>query len=55
MADITKCSSKHCPYKLKCWRYRAPSSLWQSYVDFAAGRIKGDGKCDAFWPIRNKA
>lgn len=52
--DITKCSSQICPYRSKCWRYRAPSGMWQSRADFSKNHINKDGKCDAFWPIRKR-
>jgi len=46
MSDITMCSGNGCDLKLKCHRYTANSSVWQSF--FSNPPIKDD-KCDMFW------
>lgn len=45
MADISKCTGEGCPIKEKCYRYTAPTSIWQSYLD-----IKYEENCDYYWP-----
>ena len=45
MADISKCVGSNCPVRNNCYRYTAPASSYQSYVDFQYV----DGNCDYFW------
>lgn len=54
MPDITKCSSKNCPYNSRCWRYISPPDKFQSYADFSTGSINKNGKCSAFWPVQKR-
>lgn len=43
MVDISKCSGEGCDKKETCWRYLAPSSSWQSFMN-------PDPKdCDHYW------
>lgn len=46
MSDISKCFGEGCPLKEKCWRYLAPASFMQSYIN---PERKEDGSCDSFW------
>jgi hypothetical protein len=46
MSDITMCSGDGCDLKLKCHRYTANSSGWQSF--FSVPPIK-DAKCEMYW------
>ena len=50
MADITKCKGTNCPMAIKCYRYTAKESSWQSYfleVPFVI--IDNKLKCDMYW------
>lgn len=47
MADIAKCNDIHCPSKDKCYRFTAPSGMWQSYGVF--NREEDADNCDMFW------
>jgi hypothetical protein len=49
MADISKCNNKDCKLKNKCWRFLAPSGIYQSYADF---KPDGKGNCDYFWEYK---
>lgn len=51
MSDITKCDSKDCPLKEKCYRYTAPSSEYrQSY--FVTPPYNEETKtCNYLWKI----
>ena len=44
MADISKCSDASCPIRLKCYRFTAKSSTYQSWVNF-----KYQSGCVHFW------
>lgn len=53
MADISKCRGENCKLKLKCYRFLAPSSYWQTYatfdLDFAKELEKNpNSKCEWF-------
>lgn len=51
MADITKCNDIFCPMKESCFRFKAPSSMWQSY--FMESPRKGK-ECDYHMVIFEK-
>ncbi len=46
MTDITKCTGEGCELKETCYRFTAPTGMWQSY--FMNPPIK-DGKCEYQW------
>ena len=48
MADISLCAEERCPVKNKCFRFKAFSSLMQSFV--IPGNITESG-CELFWPL----
>lgn len=50
MTDITKCTGHNCPVKLKCYRFTAPSSEYQSYFSEPPISVEdGKLKCDHYW------
>lgn len=50
MADISKCIDNTCPYRVKCYRYRAVDSPYrQSFAGFR--HDPKTGKCEYFWDI----
>jgi len=52
MADISMCSNKQCPLKLKCYRFTAPANPhWQTYADFEYDEEKG---CEYFWDNKDR-
>lgn len=58
MPDISLCCNCDCPYRDKCYRYRAvPNEFWQSYCLFEPyERIMKPTmdkvlECDYFWEI----
>ena len=58
MPDISMCCNCDCPYRDKCYRYRAvPDKYWQSYILFEPEEETmlpcGDWMlvCDHFWEI----
>lgn len=58
MPDLTMCCNCDCPYRDKCYRYRAvPDEFWQSYCLFEPyERIMKPTmdkvlECDHFWEI----
>ena len=48
MADISKCKGIDCPVKLNCYRYTAPNSYFQSWMEFYKELVK-DTPCAWFW------
>ena len=44
MSDISKCSDASCPIRLKCYRFTAKSSMYQSW-----GNFKYQSGCVHFW------
>jgi hypothetical protein len=46
MTDITKCSGTDCPLNTTCYRYTAPTGMYQSF--FVGVPIK-NGKCEYYW------
>ena len=46
MADISKCTGEGCALKETCYRFTAPSGMYQSF--FFSPPIK-DGECDYYW------
>lgn len=51
MPDIAMCLGGECPVKENCWRYMAPESRWQSYLDTPP--FNEDG-CEYFWDMNEK-
>ena len=50
MADITKCTAKHCKIRDKCYRYIATDGYYQSYANFNKDKeIKDKKDCINFW------
>jgi hypothetical protein len=49
MSDITKCKGTNCLQKDTCYRFLAPSSMWQSY--FTESPIK-NGKCENYREVK---
>ena len=49
MADISKCSNAECPIRLKCYRFIAKSSYYQSWSNF-----KYNSGCLHFWENKHK-
>ena len=45
MADISKCIGKDCPIKEKCYRFTAPTGIWQSWHSYKWTIEEG---CDDF-------
>jgi hypothetical protein len=55
MADITKCTSKDCPLRLKCYRHLAKDAdRYQSWFEVEPKIEEKDGKftCEYFWEMR---
>lgn len=48
MADITMCASLTCPFRQKCYRFKAEASIWQSYFSEPP---YSNGNCKYFWPM----
>jgi hypothetical protein len=46
MTDITKCTGEDCPLKETCYRFIAPSEMYQSF--FMTPHVK-NGKCEYYW------
>lgn len=46
MSDISKCDGKSCDLANLCWRFQAPASRWQSFID---PKERGT-KCAHYWP-----
>jgi hypothetical protein len=46
MTDITKCTGEGCPLKESCYRFTAPTGMYQSF--FVGVPIK-NGKCEYYW------
>lgn len=46
MPDIAKCGGDGCEMRKKCYRFPAPDSYWQTYMETPPVK---DGKCDYFW------
>lgn len=53
MPDITMCCNNDCPFRDKCYRYRAiPAEFWQSYGEFKPFlHDSGLWDCLHFWEI----
>ena len=51
MSDITKCSGNDCPLNSTCYRYTAPTGMYQSF--FVGIPIK-NGKCEYYWDTNTK-
>ena len=52
MPDISKCSSKDCPLKEKCYRYICkPDEVWQAYSDFSDSLNEDKTECEHFMEI----
>lgn len=47
MADISKCNDIHCPSKEYCYRFTAPTGMYQSYAEF--NRDADEYNCNYFW------
>lgn len=47
MPDIAMCTNKKCPSRLKCHRFTAQPSGWQSYTTYTVP--KGKKKCESFY------
>lgn len=45
MPDISMCSNRECESRIHCYRYRAKSSNWQSYLVMEGPMIR----CDHYW------
>jgi hypothetical protein len=46
MTDITKCTGEGCALKETCYRFTAPTGMYQSF--FFGVPIK-NGKCEMYW------
>jgi hypothetical protein len=46
MSDITKCSGADCDLKSTCYRYTAPTGMYQY---FFIGTPLKDGECEYYW------
>lgn len=47
MTDISMCTNKDCPLRMKCFRYTAiPDPYWQSFCGFIPDE---SGNCEMFW------
>ena len=51
MPDIAMCKGGECPIRENCWRYIAPASRWQSYIETPPFTEEG---CDYFWDVNEK-
>ena len=51
MSDIAMCQGGECPVRENCWRYIAPASRWQSYIETPPFTEEG---CDYFWDVNEK-
>ena len=53
MPDITMCCNNDCPFRDRCYRYRAiPEEFWQSYAEFKPVlHDSGLWDCSHFWEI----
>jgi hypothetical protein len=51
MADYAMCKGDECPVKEDCWRYMAPSGIWQTYLATPPHTEEG---CDYFWDMNEK-
>jgi hypothetical protein len=51
MTDITKCTGEGCELKETCYRFTAPTEMYQSF--FFESPIK-DGKCEYQWDTNTK-
>ena len=51
MADISMCSGNGCPKKTSCYRYIAPKSTYQAFLERTPDE---DGECDAYWEVKTK-
>lgn len=50
MPDISMCDDKKCPFRKKCYRFRAmPNEYHQTY--FAGSPRSSEQHCDYFWDI----
>ena len=50
MADISKCSTKDCPLRKKCYRHTATENdFWQSWSSWTPTKEKRKWICDGFW------
>jgi len=43
------CSGNDCPKKTSCYRYVAPKSTYQSFLERTPDE---DGECDAYWEVK---
>ena len=46
MTDITKCTGEGCPLKETCYRFTAPTDMYQSF--FVGVPVK-HGQCEYYW------
>jgi len=51
MADIAMCQGDGCPVKEDCWRYMAPTGIWQTYLATPPYTEEG---CEYFWDMNEK-
>lgn len=56
MPDITMCCNYECPFREKCYRYRAvPDEYWQSFAWYKpkTSNIVGGAvtQCDYYWEL----
>ena len=53
MPDVTMCCNNDCPFRNRCYRYRAiPAEFWQSYAEFKPFlHDSGLWDCLHFWEI----
>jgi len=51
MADIAMCQGNECPVKENCWRYMAPTGIWQAYLATPPYTEEG---CEYFWDMNEK-
>lgn len=49
MVDIAKCSRSDCPKCENCFRFKAKSSEWQSYII-----VENIDNCNHYWQITNE-
>lgn len=47
MPDITMCVNTYCPFRERCYRYRAIPSDFQSYANFNPTSFN----CNNFWEV----
>jgi len=45
------CSGNDCPKKTSCYRYIAPKSTYQAFLERTPDE---DGECDAYWEVKTK-